>query len=412
MPEPTSRRRRGPADRLARGLDARIAGDPADLEPLDRLVVERLMQLGAVPPARRAFVSSLRENLMKTSLAAPRLPAPSPIVVAPTASGTQRRPSVQVESHPTRRLSAVARRVPGFAATGLLMLVVAALAFVALRPASPTGSPTASAPVAAQASASPESPGADPRWTCLREDPYQPCPAPLLTLGTTLVRFDGLPDASDVAVSRVQLQGWQVDPNGSVERILPNPAPAGIMIDFVLTGSYVGTFDVPVSISRPNRVLGSERTDVPAGSLLELVSGDTVAYPVGRQTSLRNPATTRPLTFKRAIFADDEAAFAPNGTASTVPNPGVTVKRVIGTTGWTMTVDGDSTLPKPLNETSAYEAGITLQYVWEVPGAPFPPTRIGRYGYDIVAIGPVDPVSALDGDPQQGYILMVGEPKG
>jgi hypothetical protein len=294
-------------------------------------------------------------------------------------------------------------------ATIALLLVTLTIGGVALRQAGRDGgTPTASL----TAQDTPEVPPSDERWTCTRPDPFERCATSMSSVGSAELDVRRV-DARVVDVRRVQLQDWHVTPGGEV---LPDAAPwsfagaMGVIVDFVTDGAYSARFDVSVSVQRsPDGAPGAfVREDVPAGTTVELAKGESIAYPLGAQQSLRNPLTRTTLHFKRALFADDEAVFFRFSSAAT-PSTGQDIERLTTGAGWQMSVDGDGVLSQPLGSLVPYEISFELAYVRVPEGAVFPPP----YWRQFVAVGPVAPVPwEGSGTMTEGYVLLVHEPKG
>jgi len=160
-----------------------------------------------------------------------------------------------------------------------------------------------------------------------------------------------------------------------------------VVVDFVVSGAYTATFDVPVIVSQ--RVGGSGNRPieyVDPGTPVELGRGESVSYQLGGLAELRNPLGRRVTHFKRAVvYAGDVAATHAAGV------PGVTMR-----------ANGDGVLRRPL----APGTSIGLAFVDIPEGAAFPPEEWA----ETVTIGPVNAETAPEGT--QGYVLLVGVQKG
>jgi hypothetical protein len=386
-------------DRIAGDIDPPMTGVRLAPDLAETLRRVRVLAAREEPPQPdAAFVRRLEESLMH-----PARPNRLPLPRARWSSMRTRFPPTSIPS------PSLGGRLVGVGATIALLLVTLTIGGLALRQSgSDRGVPTASL----TAQGAPTVPPSDERWACTRPDPFEACAMSMSSVGDAELDVRRI-DTRAVDVRRVQLQDWDV-PAGVVVR--PDSASwsfvgaTGVIVDFVMDGAYTATFDADVTVLRsPNAGFGSfVYDDVPAGTAVELVKGEAIAYPLGAQQSLRNPMSRTALHFKRALFTDDDAAFI-HSAADATPTGGPVVKRVIGMEGWQVSVDGDGVLPQTLGTLVPDQISFTLAYVRVPEGAVFPPSSWHR----TVAIGPVAPVPwEGSGTMTEGYVLLVSEPKG
>jgi hypothetical protein len=380
----------------------------AELDPELLSLAKRLHAETCSIPERPGFREALRENLMLRSTTDMPIAAALPLRQGTDSGGRERRSSPRMVPPVLRHTSTW---LGAIAATLLIVLATALGGFLAIRdlsgerePGTHVAAPLAGTPAGDEFQVPPD----DPRWTCTRPDPFIPCleaSRPIGSAGLEVPIDDAL-----LAVRHVQLQDWRVDP-GTTATLSASESGPGVVLDFVLDGTYAATFDVDVIAYRtgvPNGYV-HERIAVPAGSVVELGKGDAVGFPVGTAQLLHNPLAQTPLRFKRAVFADESQAAIPSAVdATSSAEPG---NKTVSGSGWTMMVDGDNTMAEPLGAILPNVAGMTgnvfdLVYVQVPEGATFPPQRAG-----MVAIGPVAPEpSEVTGT--AGYVLWVHDIKG
>ena len=375
------------AAQLDRYLDRLVSGSGRDLAPNGRSsgvprLAETVHARDATDPGadpRPDFLDRLKEQL---EMHFPSVPASIPGGSFSPATDHIGRP--RFGGAPTR---AVARRLrhPAFGAVATAALLVITLlgVYVSLlapreeRPGHPAAAPFASPGV-----------GTPEVWQCESTDPYFGCAYNALDLlghGLVQPQFLALDDASRGAL-QVQLQGWVVAPGETLVGADASDAAQGVVIDVVLSGTYVATFDVPVVVA-PGSVTNDQIQYLDAGTPVELGRNDTVVYRLGGLVEIYNPLSTQRIEFKRAVFYDgDISTFS--ATAD----------------GITTRVEGDATLPEGIG---AYEGGmsVTLWYVHVRPQG-FPPSQWEDY----TIIGPVDPQRGPEGT--EGFVLTVGRAMG
>lgn len=247
------------------------------------------------------------------------------------------------------------------------------------------GQPLASAPARTVPDASPTL-----AEKCETTDWYFGCSYPIQLIGHNFVALSDI-DESARDVRQVQLQGWAIAPGGSLVGAEPGDAARGVVIDVVLSGAYVATFDVPVIVS-PGGVTNDVIQYLDAGTTVELVRGDSVSYQLGGLVEVRNPLSGQRVEFKRAvIYEGDVSAFS--ATAQ-----GVTTR-----------VETDGVLPLPLREYELYgnEVRVELWYL-QVHEESYPPPYWQSDA--TLLLGPVDPQRGPAGS--EGFVLVIQESAG
>jgi hypothetical protein len=332
---------------------------------------------------RPAFLSRLENQLAMNAS-----DAVLPFMTVPNALAPSRDQHSRNEVRTKRRFSLSLRHpaIGGVATAALLIVTMlgAYLAFIAPG-GGRNGTPTVPA-VQPGASPSPEM-----NWTnkCDR-GPYYDCINYLDFAGSGYISRSALSGPAREA-REVQLQDWVISPGTEVATVADSVHASGVVVDFVLTGAYVASFNASVVVSRAWTSGGGATIEQPnPGTTVELGRGDTVTYEVGELTEVRNPLSVQPLQFKRAVIYKGD------------------INSWIGTTssGVTTRVEGNATLPQTIG---SYELDPTanLWYIQVAPGPSFPPTQ----WEDDTTIGPVDPQQGL-GDGSEGFILVIEPAKG
>jgi hypothetical protein len=187
----------------------------------------------------------------------------------------------------------------------------------------------------------------------------------------------------------VELQGWALTAGASIAGVQNTNSTHGVVVDFVLSGSYVAKFNVPVLVSRAAIDGGAFFFEYPtAGTTVELGRGDSVAYELGGLAELYSPLNVQRLEFKRAvIYEGDISAFSKTAD------------------GATTRVEGDTTTPEAIGSYQP-NATIALWYVHVPQGVSFPPTQFA----DDTIIGPVDPQRGPASE--EGFVLEIEPTKG
>lgn len=294
-------------------------------------------------------------------------------------------PRLRPAGHLSRRWFPSARWVNWFATAALLLvtLIGASLALLA-----PRGEGGGTATVPAVAPIASPSPGSAGSYQCPPGSPYFGC-ANARVVGSAGISPSFLPDA-DREARKVQLQAWTLAPGTAVTGVGESDVTTGVVVDFVLAGAYVATFDVPVIVSRANiSGFGASSSQYPGvGNTVELGRGDAVTYQLGGLTEIHNPMSIQHLEFKRAvIYKGDISAFSTS-------YEGVTTR-----------VEGNTELSQATGSLST-DLGFTLYFINVVPGFQFPPSQ----WTDSTSIGPVDPQNSPAGS--RGFVLVIRPPQG
>jgi hypothetical protein len=193
--------------------------------------------------------------------------------------------------------------------------------------------------------------------------------------------------AEDAAVSKVQLQGWELEGSGNVTFASPINPLAGVGIDVVVAGAYRAHFSEPVVVARPIIGGGSLFEYPEAGSTIELSSGDTVTYPLGTKTDVLNVHEETRMHFKTILVYEGD------------PSP----ENLTAEGDFRTRVDGDGELPIPLADYETDVVNISLSYVHPIPGIPFPPADSQ---YRSFVLGPVASTLA-GGGPDEGFAVWI-----
>lgn len=235
-------------------------------------------------------------------------------------------------------------------------------------------------------------PGATPTLAerCETTDWYFGCSVLIQLVGHNFINLPGI-DEPDRDVRQVQLQGWAIAPGASLVGADAGDAARGVVVDVVLAGAYVATFDVPVIVS-PGGVTNEVIQYLDAGAMVELVRGDSVSYQLGGLVEVHNPLSGQRVELKRAvIYEGDVSTFS--ATAE-----GVTTR-----------VETDGVLPLPLGEYELYgnEVMVELWYL-QVHEESYPPPYWQSEA--TLLLGPVDPQRGPAGT--EGFVLVIQESAG
>jgi hypothetical protein len=345
-------------------------------ERADEATLADLRRRGAAPPPRTEFAHALKEELMHAP-AAPFSIAPGTDRRSSPISG-QWRPLPNPRRHPM---------IGGLATAALLAITLIGAYLAVLAPNDPKPDPPTVA--AAAPSLSPEaSPEVKP-YECTTTDTYFGCPRSIRNVGANQVWLPHF-DAPALEADQVQLQGWAIAPGAVLPGADTDDGTAGAVIDFVLSGAYVATFDGPVVVHR-----GAITNDlnqvayVEEGGTFELVRGDSVSYQLGDLVEVHNPLNVERIEFKRAVlYTGDISAFAQ--TADGVTNrieAGAALRGTIGAI---------------VGATQYNELRVVLVYLQIHRGAAFPPAQ----WEEATVIGPVDPQHGPEGT--DGFVLVIG----
>ena len=374
------------AERLSSDWDAVVAGHTVEIDDEGLVAVaQRLHATATTARERPGFRQYLRDTLMHSSTAALLIPSTLPRPGAGSAS---------IRPFPFRTATALRRtggRWLSLAATVALLLATAAggyLASVGLR-----GNDDRAPGMAGFRGATPETGDAPMAFGCGPDgayDLYLPCGGQRPNIVGSGYLQAGLIDApnfpsEDFDVSQVQMQRWQIEGLQTLTFTPPVTPLTGIGMDVVINGAYTATFSGPVAvIDDQSRIRGLARY-LPANTVVELVSGDSVAYELGTKLEIRNPLASSLLQFKTILFHDGD------------PSPA----NLCASGDVRMMIDGDGVLPKLLSAYSPSGAGVVLTYSQILEGYPFPP-KSETYA---LVLGPVDPVNGPAGT--EGFILWM-----
>lgn len=374
------------AECLSAGWDELVAGHPVEIDDEGLVTLaQRLHATTTTTRERPGFRNQLRETVMHAATAPIAHPGPSP---ATPAGATHRLPAALPTLGDLRR---VGGRWLSLAATVVLLFATAAggyLAGVGL-PGNDGRAPS----MAGFQGATPETGDAPMAFGCGPDgayDLYLPCGGQRPNIVSSGYLQAGLVDApnfpsEDFDVSQVQMQRWQIEHLQSLTFTAPVTPLTGIGMDVVINGAYTATFSGPVTVMDDQSGIRGLPQYFPANTVVELVSGDSVAYELGTKLEIRNPLASSLLQFKTILFHDGDPSPANLGAAGDVR----------------MMIDGDGVLPKLLSAYSPSGAGVVLTYSQILEGHPFPPES---KTYALV-LGPVDPVNGPAGT--EGFILWV-----
>lgn len=378
------------ADRLSAAWNDVVAGISPDHESVESELLQLARRLSDRPVAIQAR-PDFRQQLKETIMHAPTVALSSgplqhtPSTGRPLPGGS--RPSL---GQIPKLVARTGMRWAAVAATVALLLTTAAGGYLSGigRP----GDGGTGTNVAAPLTASPEAGGAPELLGCGPDgafDPYGPSGPQLPNIVARSGILGDFP-AEDLAVTKVQMQRWQIGGGQAVTFKEPMTQLDGIGMDVVINGAYTATFSAPVTIADDQSRIRGLYTYAPANEVVELVTGDVVIYELGTKIEVSNPFLHSLLQFKSVVIHDGDAFQANLGSPEQVR----------------MTVDGDGALPKPISDYAPSGLQLFLTYSQILPGSPFPPdTDIG-----VIVLGPVDPVSGPVGT--EGFILWAVQGKG
>ena len=219
-------------------------------------------------------------------------------------------------------------------------------------------------------------------------DPYLPCSLGQEAIGAT--ELNGTYSTAARAVSKAQMQSWEIAGSQRLTFAPPRTPVVGIGVDFVIDGVYVGTFSTEVTVTDDAGPYARPYASVPAGTPVELESGDIVTYELGTKLGLANPLASSPLLIKSVVFFDGD------------PSP----VNLVESGEYTARVDGDGALPKSIDQYGDRQPGIIINYVYIDEGYPFPPAGSKKS----VVLGPVDPLDGPVGT--EGFVVWAMDGKG
>jgi hypothetical protein len=369
------------ADRLSAAWNELVVGR----QPVERdELTDAIQSLHAAAPDHRptsTFRDDLREQLMHAT--------------APIAIPGRRQPPRLREHAAVRRsrvpsiLGGRAVRWTAIAATIALLLTTLAAGYLGgLIPAGNESEPTrnVAAPYLVNGTPVAGTPasGTPVANVCDTVGQYLPC-GPNPEVGPGMFDPSRLP-AEALAVTKAQLQGWEVEGSGKVAFSAPHYPVSGVAVDVVVMGAYRATFSAPVTVYRVYPGGGGTFQFPEAVAQIELIRGDSVSYQIGTKTEMENPFHSWTLKFKTALFYDGDPSPGNIGAAGNVQ----------------VRVDGDGTLPKPLAELGAPEISVEISYA-TLPdvGAPISGTT-----FLTPVIGPVASTQALGGT-NEGFVVWV-----
>lgn len=347
------------------------------IEPDIAAVVSQLQQVGhrtAEPPGLR---TQLWEDLMNTATPLESGSFATPIPRKPPSPDVPARLKAlprAIITRPRHTLELIA------AAIILLGLVGASLIGRGDGGSDPTPESAALAPFFGSAT-----PTLEEQMPCITlPNPYYTCQNAIRDLGiNTVWPTDQLTNGE----YQVQLQGWAITPGKSLTGAKTDAAD-GMVVDFVINGSYSATFDVPVVVS-PGGITNDPIQYLDPGTSVELVRGDSVSYQLGGLVELHNPLTEQRLEFKRGVIYDgDISAFSAT------------------TNGVTTRAEGDAVLPATTDSKPRQQLTITLDFVQILPGVPFPPSQMQA----LTIVGPTDPQRGPEGT--EGFVLAIRATQG
>jgi len=373
------------ADALNRYLDDLASGVLAPRDEIDAdtaTIVSHWRQAGSHTAEPAGLRAQIWEDLMDSAtsidpraLSAPPLPPARSTRDIPAHPGVPRTALTERARHPVRWLAAA-----------LLLLGLLGWGVVGQMGGGSDPTPTAAllapsdgTPVANEAPMDngTAAPGQGP---CLDDAyPYARCMSAVRDLGRAFVWPSDLLSNDE---QQVQLQGWAIDP-GNSQPGGTGDAATGAVVDFVINGAYVATFNVPVAVI-PGGVTNDPIIYADAGETVELSRGDAVSYELGGLIEITNPLSVQRLEFKRSIiYTGDIESFS--ATAN----------------GVVTNVEGDTTLPAGTG-TNPGDVTISLLYAQILPGlSSLPADEMGV----LAIIGPVDPQRGPAGT--EGFILLI-----
>jgi hypothetical protein len=373
------------ADQLDRHLDdlgqhhrQRLAPNGFTSEAIDAAVSIHFRDrtdLGANP--RPGFLAQLEEQLdMHASTPVLHLPDRpfAPIAsVNPARSG--KTPLIRTLRHPV---------IGSLATAALLLITLSGVYLTMLTPRDGSGSPTST--FGAFAPGSPEAGTSQDDFPCVETyDVDFGCATRVDSIGSGYVWPDNYNHAALQARS-VQLQGWAIMPGKTLTGATADSATSGVVTDFVISGAYVATFNVPVVVV-PGGWTNDPVQYLDAGQPAELVRGSTVTYQLGGLVEIHNPLDVQRLEFKRAvIYQGDISAFS-------ATSDGVTTRG-----------EADGTVD---NTPDLAQIHPELWYVNLKIGESIPPVQSDRVN---AVVGPTDPQRGPEGT--EGFVLVIRRSEG
>lgn len=300
------------ADRLNATWNQIVSGHQASGADDLTEIVQRLHATASTVHPRPTFKRQLKETLLETALTAPVGMRGSPRI----SSSVQTRPITMKPSHlevdRRGRASVGWTKWTALAAAALIAITTAGGAYLGglygndnsglgtfvAAPVDPNGTPE---PTQDDLSTYPD--------TCL--SPNGNCRNEILV--STAIINDGF------EASYVQLELWELAGGETATFISPEIPLIGSTTDFVIEGSYIGTFSQPVSITRNSKIsvlAGVEFFD--AGDEVEIGQGDSVTYQPGTQIQVKNPFSGLDLVVRTVGFYDDLSSLQLLGASDNV----------------------------------------------------------------------------------------------
>jgi len=377
------------ADALNRYLDDLASGVLAPRDEIDAdtaTIVSHWRQAGSHAAEPAGLRAQIWEDLMDS---APSLD-PRALSAPPPPHGRSRHDILDRPGVPRTAQTEQVRHPVRWLAAALLLLGLVGWGVIGQvgggsdpTPTAALLAPSAGTPVANEAPVVDGTPVAGGDSCLTLPNPYFTCPNMVHTLGTA---FIWPPELLGNNEHQVQLQGWAITPGSTLPGV-ENGAASGMVVDFVINGMYVATFDVPVVVI-PGGITNDAIQYLDAGDLVELSRGDAVSYELGGLIEIRNPLSVQRLEFKRGVIYDgDISPFSAT------------------TDGVTNRVEGNTILPAATGS-KPRQMTLWLGYVQILPGIPFPPESMGA----LATVGPVDPQRGPAGT--EGFVLLITPTRG
>jgi hypothetical protein len=346
-------------------LDSGVLAPRTELDPSIAAVASRLHQAGLRTAEPAGLRSQLWEDLMQSAT-----PIEAGSLAAPIPPDSRRLREISAPFGSPRKANDRFRHTFEWIAAAILILGLLGAAYIGQRGG--TGDPPQESPLFASTDGTPGPPcdeaTGEPVITCFNIVDH---------LGSNWIDADLMEDSEQ----QVELQGWAITP-GSTYHGISATSSTGAVVDFVLDGAYVATFNVQVILVHSTHI-NRPVEYIAAGQPVELVRGDSVSYSLGGLVELQNPLEAQRLEFKRAVIYTGDA------TAFSATSEGVTTR-----------LEGTRTIPLVLSYTSV---DVALYYIQRYPGISILPKQWSTK----FTIGPVDPQFGTD-----GFVLVIGSAQG
>lgn len=280
----------------------------------------------------------------------------------------------------------VGRRALAFGATAALLVAVVVTALLINGNGAPTSNKEAGGFLFPTVDATPM---ADPTRSvasgrCQTESGFIAACNNTWVVSSASFEMSDLPESAN----QVQMQDWQIEPDGSVTYKTDVGGTQGVAIDLMTVGAAVSYFNMPVTVFESDLSgSASNITTVEANQPVRLVQGNSVSYPIGSKISTANMLESRYARFKTVLIADRQ----------------MSIDEFVDDGEYIAYVDGAGIMPEPTDIAGQTWYSVQLTFTRDSVPEDFPNAYEIAHGYVLGPVGP-GPEEGLSGF---GFILWI-----